>query len=423
VVPFPKRYATTTLKGIFCSLLFLSFPLGVWAQTPVTISKSDLHERLLLQVSYERKSGPQDFMNTRTRIVGFERQGTSLRMVEEPRDSDSSPHLLAMIPIRSETEGTVTVDFNAGFDKVFNEEDRTGEDYYGRVDRRDYSFFRLFERRILSVSRHGSMLVLKQQAVTRDQEPVLVYYYLSPYHPNPNFEPFEIENLDHFGFYETYPELQSGKTVLYAMKFDPQKPIVFALSSEIPEKYRDAVRDGVLYWNKAFGSTLIRAIDAPEGVRAPNPEYNVIQWEAREAGASTSHIQGDPLTGEILHAHIFIRSDTVDEGSLSDRTDRLRFIVAHEVGHALGLRHNFAKGPVSTVMNYFPFDETVRIGHETIHSGDEALEYDRQVIRHVYLGEALDLETLPAFCTDSQPGCFPFSRIFSTVGSEGTESH
>ncbi len=41
------------------------------------------------------------------------------------------------------------VDFNAGFDKIFKEEDRTGEDYYGRVDREDYSFFRLFQRKIL----------------------------------------------------------------------------------------------------------------------------------------------------------------------------------------------------------------------------------------------------------------------------------
>jgi len=63
-------------------------------------------------------------------------------------------------------------------------------------------------------------------------------------------------------------------------------------------------------------------------------------------------------------------------------------------------------------MNYFDYHVTVRIGREVVLSGDHALEYDRQVIRHVYLGEPLDLHTLPAFCTDSQPGCSPFrSRI------------
>jgi uncharacterized protein DUF4953 len=398
-----------TFHGVFVSLLLLCLPLYASAQAPVAFSKKHLKQRLLLQVSYKHVAGPQDFMNTRSRIVEFKRDVESLRMVEEARDSGPSPHVLATIPIRGETACALLVDFNAGFDKIFKEEDRTGEDYYGRVDRKDYSFFPLLHRTLLSVSRHGSILVLKQQALTEHHEPVLVYYYLSPYRPNPNFKPFEIKNLDRFGFYETYPERGSGRTILYAMKFDTGKSIVFALSSRIPARYREAVRDGVRYWNKAFGVPLLRVTDAPDGVTAPNPRYNVIQWETNGAFGSTSHIQGDPLTGEILHAQIFIPSSTVDEGSLADRSDHLRYVVAHEVGHALGLRHNFANGPVSTAMNYFRFDQTVRIGRDVIRSGDEALDYDRQVIRHVYLGDALDVETLPAFCTDSQPGCGPFS--------------
>jgi hypothetical protein len=58
-------------------------------------------------------------------------------------------------------------------------------------------------------------------------------------------------------------------------------------------------------------------------------------------------------------------------------------------------------------MNYFDFEQEVRIGHEVIRSGDNALEYDRKVVRHVYLGEPLDIDTLPAFCTDGQSGCAP----------------
>jgi hypothetical protein len=398
-----------TVHAVFASLLLLSVPLSASAQTPVAFSKKNLHERLLLQVSYRHEAGPQDFMNTRSRIVEFERDGMSLRVVEEARDASPSPHVLATIPIRGETPCALLVDFNAGFDKVFKEEDRTGEDYDGRVDRHDYSFFPLRQRTMLSVSRFGSMLVLIQQARIGDHEPVLVYYYVSPYRPNPSFTPFEIKNLDRFGFYETYPERGSGRTVLYAMKFDTGTPIIFALSSAIPAQYREAMRDGVLYWNKAFGVPLVRVTDAPEGVTAPDPRYNVIQWETDGAFASTSHIQGDPLTGEILHAQIFIPPSTVAEGRLADRKDHLRYVVAHEVGHALGLRHNFAKGPVSTVMNYFRFDQTVRIGRDVIRSGAGALDYDRQVIRYVYLGDPLDVATLPAFCTDDQAGCGPFS--------------
>jgi Met-zincin len=394
-------------EGILFSLFLSLAPPYPSPQKPVAMSKIDLNERFLLQVSYEQENGLKDFMTSRSRIVDFKRQDKVLRMVEEPREGATPPHLLATIPIRSETAQALMVDFNAGFDRVFEEEDRTGEDYDGRADRHDYSFFRLSQRQILSVSQRGSMLVLDQMALDADMDPVLVHYYLSPYRPNPNFRPFEIENLDYFGFYETYPQRRSGRTVFYAMKFDSHKPIVFALSAAIPDRYRQAMRDGVLYWNKALGRPLLQVIDAPDDVTAPSPRYNVIQWVGDGRVGSTSHIQDDPLTGEILHAHIFILSLSVKRGDLDEQNNRLRYLVAHEVGHALGLRHNFAKGPVSTVMNYFDFEQEVRIAHEVIRSGDDALEYDRKVVRHVYLGEPLDIDTLPAFCTDGQRGCKP----------------
>src|SRR5215510_5218106 len=395
------------LEGILFSLLLsLAAPYPP-PQNPVTMSKTDLNERFLLQVSYEQKKDLEDFMTSRSRIVDFKRQGKVLQMVEEAHDSADRPHLLATIPIRSETAQALMVDFNAGFDRVFEEEDRTGEDYEGRVDTHDYSFFRLSQRQILSVSQRGAMLVLDQMAFNANMKPVLVHYYLSPYRPNPNFKPFEIDNLDHFGFYETYPQRRSRRTVIYAMKFDSQKPIVFALSAAIPDRYRQAVRDGVLYWNEALGRRLLQVIDAPDDVTAPSPRYNVIQWVGDARFGSTSHIQDDPLTGEILHAHIFILSRSVKHGDLDEQNNHLRYLVAHEVGHALGFRHNFAKGPVSTVMNYFDFEQEVSIGHEVIRSGHDALEYDRKVVRHVYLGEPLDIDTLPAFCTDGQNGCAP----------------
>ena len=394
-------------EGILFSLFLSLAPPYPSPQKPVAISKTDLNERFLLQISYEKENGLQDFMTSRSRIVDFKRQEKVLRMVEEPHDSATPPHLLATIPIRSETAQALMVDFNAGFDRVFEEEDRTGEDYEGRDDTHDYSFFRLSQRQILSVSQRGSVLVLDQMGLDAYMHPVLVHYYLSPYRPNPNFKPFEIENLDHFGFYETYPRRRSGRTVFYAMKFDSHKPIVFALSAAIPDRYRQAMRDGVLYWNKALGRPLLQVIDGPDDVTAPSPRYNVIQWVGDGRFGSTSHIQDDPLTGEILHAHIFILSRSLKHGDLDEQNNHLRYLVAHEVGHALGLRHNFAKGPVSTVMNYFDFEQEVRIGHEVIRSGDDALEYDRKVVRHVYLGEPLDIDTLPAFCTDGQSACAP----------------
>ena len=373
----------------------------------VAFDKRRLGQKFLLQVSYEHRSGSwQDFMTSRSRIVTFERYANTVRMVEDARDPGASAKPLATIPIDGERAEELLLDFNTGFDRISNQEDRIGEDYYGRMEPSEDEFLRLHMQEIVRVLRLESMLVLEQHALV-DNEPIAVYYYLSPYRPNTQFASFELRDLHHFGFYETYPQQVSGRTVLYATKFDSRKPIIFALSNEIPAQYHDAVREGVLYWNRAFGRELIRVIDAPRAVSAPSARYNVVQWVEDRSFASTSHIQADPLTGEILHAHIFLDARDFDGHDLATQNNHLRYIVAHEVGHALGLRHNFAKGPTTTVMNYFDFDASVALGRQ-IRSSPQGFEYDRKVMRHVYLGEPLDLASLPRFCTDNQPNCGPF---------------
>ncbi len=395
-----------------------SSPQAVAVQ-PATFKKADLGRRFLLQISYQLKI--LGFNTSRSRIVTFEREDTVLRMLDTSGTQGSDPaRVLATIPISGETRSTLDIDLNAGFDTVSSEEDRTGEDYSGRIDRHDADAFRLFERKPVSLTYHEATLVFDQEARTEDGQRIVVHYYLSLYRPRPDFHPFEMKNLRRFGFYETYPQWRSDRWVLYAMKFDVHEPIVFALSSAIPEHYRTAVRDGVLYWNQAFGRSLVRVIDAPPGIRAPNPDYNVIQWVTSGAFASTSYIQSDPLTGQILHAHVFVLPETLSDGDLEQQNDHLRYVVAHEIGHALGLRHNFAAGNATTVMNYFKLPRILQIGRH-IRAGAPALPYDRAVVQHVYLGAPLDLNMLPPFCTDSQRGCFPFrSRPKESDGMRGT---
>jgi hypothetical protein len=408
------------------ALLLAALSGGGHAQAvePAHLSKAELGGRFLLQINYnEQDSRLQNFMTSRSRVVRFERQGGTLRMLDDTdaqAPAAAAPELLAEIPIRNETADALELDLNAGFAQIDLEEDRTGEDYYGRVDHHDGRAFELFDRKTLAVSCHGPLLVFDQEARKEDGDRIVVHYYLSRYRPDPAFRPFEMTSLMHFGFYETYPQTLAGRSVLYAMKFAAHEPIVFALSSAIPARYRDAVRDGALYWNRALGKPLLRVIDAPRGVHAPSPDYNVIEWVSSGDYASTSYIQGDPLTGQILHAHVFVLRETMMDGDLDLQNDHLRYIVAHEIGHALGLRHNFGNGPVATVMDYFNSTRILHIG-EDIGAGRAALPYDREVIRHVYLGEPLDVEALPAFCTDGQKGCsqFPAAPPREALGIKG----
>lgn len=157
------------------------------------------------------------------------------------------------------------------------------------------------------------------------------------------------------------------------------EPIVYYLDPGVPEPVRTALIDGAMWWNTAFEQigykNAFQVKDLPADADPMDVRYNVIQWVHRATrGWSYGASVTDPRTGEIIKGHVTLGSLRVRQDFLiatgltapysSDNADvskqkamalaRIRQLSAHEVGHTLGLIHNFAGSGNgrSTVMDY-----------------------------------------------------------------------
>jgi hypothetical protein len=163
---------------------------------------------------------------------------------------------------------------------------------------------------------------------------------------------------------------------------EPVKPIIYYLDNGTPEPIRSALLEGASWWSQAFEAAgyknAFQVKILPEDADPMDVRYNMINWVHRSTrGWSYGASVTDPRTGEIIKGQVTLGSLRVRQdyliatgllapfennspsGDGGDKMlkmglERLKQLAAHEVGHTLGLMHNYASSVSNraSVMDY-----------------------------------------------------------------------
>lgn len=457
------------------------------------------------------------------KIIRFELFPDGVDMYEATRGlvvTEDLParRLLATFNIVRQDRDEVVVDFNRGMRRVFTQAWTSG----GGLDMAERDrVLEVPEGRVFEMRQQDGRLLVRQSVQARNrqgdqnlEQRLEVRYFLSPYKQGAcDAKEPNIADARYTRYFETEGKIEpgTGRVSARIARFDIRQPVVFHYSANTPPEYVEAVKDGIVYWNRAFGKEVIQAKKAPEGVTAPDAKLNIIQWVPWDnAGFAYADVLLDPITGESGHGQAYITSvfafggkararallramldlaeakkddkkgsssmrlglpfleaapacqmdpqtfaqqmaqglqellasdELTDAAVLRISQDYVRETVAHEVGHVLGLRHNFAgslaatltrkelddwfkdyvlgkpvnaytnKIPSSSMMEYTVFKGAVFVGWK-MRATQEPLPHDRAAIAWGYLDSDEARTNKMLFATDQDAGRFGDVRTF-----------
>lgn len=309
--------------------------MGVDKQFRVTIARASLEKEFLLQGVLIPQIEAATGQALKSRIVAFRERGGQLHMLEASQGHEVTTDLpanilIASFPITKSEKDQITFDFNAGMRTLYSMSDlsgadRNGGEYDGQLAFQATSLIKAFIEDAKIDEKNNRLFIrqIAQESSGKTLAPVEVRYYILPYKASADFVPHRGSlSFDRYGYFQTAPSItKESDTMFYDLKWNTNKPIVFAMSSNTPAEFKEAVREGILYWNTVAGREIVQAVDGPAGVTAPDPNYNIVQWVPYDtAGFAFADMQSDPRNGEIRHAQAFITSVFATIGKARART-------------------------------------------------------------------------------------------------------
>ncbi len=225
---------------------------------------------------------------------------------------------------------------------------------------------------LVTVRQHHSFIRLPDDNYTpREFHPYSGFFHSSFYdYASPIYEPMHKKYIVRHRLEKKDPKAALSEAV---------EPIVYYIDRGCPEPVKSALMEGAAWWNQAFEAAgymdAFQIKELPEGASSLDVRYNMIQWVHRSTrGWSYGSSVADPRTGEIIKGHVSlgslrVRQDfMIAQGILNPYAEddenhqammdialaRLRQLSAHEVGHTIGLAHNFASSfnDRASVMDY-----------------------------------------------------------------------
>jgi hypothetical protein len=504
-------------------------PLSPTSNQHVAIPRTSFGKEFLLSGSIIPQFTAATSHGLAGKIVRFELFHDGVDLYEAHQGilvTDDLParRLITTFPIIHEDDHQVVIDFNRGMRRVFTDVWYSLSPSFNAASLS--RSLELPQSRVFEVRSEHDRLVIRQSAQARNrdfdsnrEERYEIRYFLSLYQPTASTIIKEINpsHARYLRFFQTHPLLEptTGRSTSPIARFDISQPVVFYYSSNTPDDYVSAVRDGILYWNRAFGRDILRAEPAPHGLTAPDARHNIIQWVPFDnAGSAYADVLVDPRTGASQHGQAYVTSvfaingrararellrtlsaaatasdpgahpnpnphqilpldpnffpsssvcqmdhgafarqfsagletmlsdvNADDQAVLRASQDYVREVVAHEVGHILGLRHNFGGSieatlshkqlddwfrkylagedppltadtlPSSSIMDYLPFTASVLFG-AWIRTVNEALPHDRAAIRWGYFDSPDAIEKRLLFATDQDASSYGDVQVF-----------